>query len=81
MWATSLSVGQRVICSCEDKRLGKAIYHKTGTIIFDARPEGKDALLVQFEEFIGGHDGGRPDIKGKDGFCCWVEPRCLHILS
>jgi hypothetical protein len=73
-----------VLCTCADRFLGDVTVNKVGTIISDARPK-MNALLVEFDEDIGGHDGGRLDDEGKSlgkaGHCNWVKPDCLLPLT
>lgn len=53
--------------------------NEIGTIIFI---DDDDAFLIEFDNFIGGHDGIHSRIKGKKGHCWWrCSKRYLELIE
>ena len=58
------------------EKKGISLYGKIGKIIDIDNPHL--SYLIEFKEFINGHDG---DGKGKDGHCCWCDEKRLSLYK
>lgn len=62
----------------KDLHLANGKVGDTGTIISDV---DEYSICVEFDKYIGGHDGNDLDFKGKDGHCWWVDLEYLEPLN
>lgn len=71
---TDFKVGDRV----KYKYRYRKFSNKIGTIIYitDNSHEYQPSALVEFDNHIGGHDGGGA---GKDGHCWWFYSNSLEL--
>ena len=60
-------LGDRVRC-VKSYQGNNKIVGKTGKVIYDSGTH----LLVEFDEYVDGHDGDWGEVRGKDGYCWWL---------
>ena len=78
-----IKIRQRIILTEEAE-----IYHKKNFFNFKAGMKGtiifitQELVLIEFDDFINGHDGNRRgSIKGKDGHCWWISEEGLIEIA
>lgn len=73
-----LKIGDRIYVEKTDNDsalIGNLNFTKSfGTVIAISKNEYRVSALVQFDEYIEGHDGGG---LGEDGHCWWIYPRYM----
>ena len=58
------------------KTIGFSLYGKIGKIIYISKKY--ESYLIEFKEFIDGHDGGG---KGNEGHCLWFDEKEITSLD
>lgn len=70
---TEWKVGNRVkvVDVSVDRRRPQIRQGQEGTVVLLV--DGSDMVLVEFDEYVDGHDGNRIGFTGKNGHCWWFE--------
>lgn len=84
-----LRIGQRIILTEEVETLDNIDKNRhlkagmRGTIINkDYRFKDGCIVLIEFEDYINGHDGNkRGDVRGKNGHCWWLYKEDLTQIA